>query len=96
VTPCVLPLDNIVTGEVCFEIKNGTNDTVEPLIFANATEPPGTPATVECLERVALEAAEGVGFKDVLKYGAQTVTLDGAAKLLATNPLDATLGVSLY
>jgi hypothetical protein len=95
VTPCVLPLDNIVTGEVCFEIKNGTNDTVEPLLFANSTDK-GVPATVECKERLALEAAEGAGVKDVLKYGAQTVTLDGAAKLLSVNPLHGFLGVSLY
>jgi len=88
VNPCVLPLDNVVTGDVCFEIKTATNDTAKPLLY--------TDGTVQCKERVVLEGAEGVGVKDVVKYGTQTVTLDGKAELLATNPLDALLGVSLY
>jgi hypothetical protein len=90
VTPCVLPLDNTITGEVCFEIKNATNDTVEPLVY--------TDASVECLERAVLEGStEGSGVKDVLKYGAQTMTLDGAAKLFLTGAHKGlTLGVSLF
>jgi hypothetical protein len=88
--PCVLPLDNTVTGEVCFEIKAATNDTVKPLAY--------TDATVQCKERPALEAlTEGAGVKDVVKYGAQTVTLDGAAELSLTGAhAGLTLGVSLY
>jgi hypothetical protein len=95
VTPCVLPLDNTVTGEVCFEIKNTaptiTNDTVAPLLY--------TDATVECRVKTELEkGTEGSGtIKDVLKYGAQTVTLDGAAVITALGPhTGALLGVSLF
>ena len=86
--PCILPLDNIVTGEVCFQINN--NDTATPLLLTNSS--------VECKERPTLEAlTEGAGVKDLLKYGAQPVTLEGAATLLSPAPvLDATLGVSLY
>ena len=86
--PCILPLDNILTGEVCIQINN--NDTATPLLLMNSS--------VECKERPTLEAlTEGAGVKDVLKYGAQPVTLDGAATLLATAPVvDATFGVSLY
>jgi hypothetical protein len=87
-SPCVLPLDNVITGEVCVEIKN--NDTVEPLTFSNAS--------TECLERPALEAlTEGAGVKDVLKYGAQTAIIDGSSHLsLIGAHTGLTMGVSLY
>ena len=86
--PCILPLDNIVTGEICFQINN--NDTATPLLLTNAS--------VECKERPTLEAlTESAGVKDVVKYGAQVITFDAAATLLSPAPvLDATLGVSLY
>jgi hypothetical protein len=85
--PCILPYDTALTGEICFQIF--FNDTVEPLIEANST--------VQCKERQALEAAEGSGVKDVLKYGLQTATFDGSARLFLTGAhLGLTLGVSLY
>jgi hypothetical protein len=87
ISPCVLPLDSIMTGEVCFQIIN--NDTPLPLLITNAS--------IECLETVALESLTmGAGLIDKLKYGAQTMTLDGAALLHALSPAEATLGVSLY
>jgi hypothetical protein len=89
IDPCVLPLDNTLTGEFCFEIKLATNDTVKPLLY--------TDANVECLERVVLEGAQGVGVKDTVKYGAQPVTFDIAAVLSLTGAHSGlTLGVSLY
>jgi hypothetical protein len=101
--PCVLPLDNTVTGEVCLKIDN--NDTVEPLVLAGID--PTSGEAITCLHRPTLEAlteglnAKGEGFKDVLKYGAQTAVLDGTAHLFLTGepPLGhkgLTFGVSLY
>jgi hypothetical protein len=85
----VLPLDNVLTGEFCLEIKNATNDTVKPLLY--------TDRNVECLERVALEGAQGLGVKDAVKYGAQQIVFDIAADLSLTGAhAGLTLGVSLY
>jgi hypothetical protein len=86
--PCVLPLDNIVTGELCLAIKN--NDTVEPLSATNG-------ATL-CRPRIVLEGAEGSGsIQDVVKYGAQAVVLDGEGRVFLTGVhAGLTLGVSLY
>ena len=107
---CILPFDNVVKGELCLKIRTindpadpageggaklETNDTTEPLVLTNET------IQTQCKERKALEAlgeevASG-GFKDKLLYGAQEVTVDGAAKLkLLTPHLGKTLGVSLY
>jgi hypothetical protein len=77
--PCILPLDNTVTGELCFKIVAG-NDTTEPLVLTNDT------TQGECDERTTLEGTEGVGAKDVLKYGAQVVTTDSATKMFLTGP----------
>ena len=89
--PCVLPEDNVLTGEICFKIKDGTNDTVEPLI-----EAPATCKNRSTLEGLNNEVASG-GVPDALKYGAQPVTLDGIAclKLLGEHA-GKTLGVSLF
>jgi hypothetical protein len=89
-TPCVLPLDNIVTGELC--LKLDSNDTATPTALATST------IQAECKERPTLESlSEGAGVKDVLKYGAQTATLDGAAKASLTGTHSGlTLGSSLY
>ena len=86
--PCILPLDNIVTGEVCFQINN--NDTATPLLLTNSS--------VECKERPTLEAlTEGAGVKDVVKYGTQVITFDSATKLSLTGAHKGlTFGVSLY
>jgi hypothetical protein len=92
---CILPFDNIVKGELCLKIKVGTNDTAEPLVLSNDT------IQTECKERKTLEAlgeevASG-GFKDKLLYGAQEVTVDGAATLKLTGlHKGLALGVSLY
>jgi hypothetical protein len=87
VNPCVFPLDNSVTGEICFEVRN--SDTAEPLLY---TDP-----SIECLERVALEGAQGVGVRDLMKFGAQAITFDIAARLFLTGAhLGNTLGVSLF
>jgi hypothetical protein len=91
--PCVLPLDNTVTGEVCFQILPKTNDTVLPLVLAKTG--------IECLETAALESLtlkeDGKGFKDKLLYGAQAAVLDGGAFLHGVAPHDkSTFGVSLY
>jgi hypothetical protein len=75
VEPCVLPLDNTVTGEVCLAIDN--NDTATLTVLASAS--------IECRVRNGLEGKENEGStKDVLKYGAQTAVLTGAAKVFLT------------
>ena len=89
--PCTLPEDNTVLGDVCFLIKEGTNDTAKPLIEAPAT----------CKNRIELEKAEtpGAGVIDLLKYGVNNhVTLDGKSLLFLTDEKfkDKTLGVSLF
>jgi hypothetical protein len=87
--PCVLPLTNMVTGDTCAAIAN--NDTAKPLVFTNAS--------VECKVKTALNGGtEGSGtVKDILKYGAQTVTVDGTAHLSLTGAhAGLALGVSLY
>ena len=91
---CILPFDNVVKGDLCLKIKVGTNDTTEPLVLANDT------IQTECKPRETLEGKEilsGTKFKDELLYGAQKVTVDGAAtlKLLGAH-LGKTLGVSLF
>jgi hypothetical protein len=90
ITPCILPLDNTVTGDACFQILPGTNDTKLPLLLANAN--------IECLEVIALESLTlGAGKKDEVKYGAQVVTLDGSVFLHGLAPHNnSTFGVSLY
>jgi hypothetical protein len=86
--PCILPLDNTVTGELCLEITNG-NDTPTPLVVSDDT------TQGKCDPRVTLEGAEGGTVKDVLKYGTQVVTLDGKAELLLTGAHNGlSLGVS--
>jgi hypothetical protein len=88
--PCILPLDNTVTGEVCFEIVPGTNDTLLPLLIAGAG--------IECLDVTALESLTlGFGFTDKLKYGAQIAVLDVGVFLDGLGAhKDSTFGVSLY
>jgi hypothetical protein len=75
--PCILPVDNTVTGDLCLEITAG-NDTVKPLVVSDDT------TQGKCDPRVVLEGAEGGTVKDVLKYGAQEVTLDAKAELFLT------------
>jgi hypothetical protein len=88
-TPCILPLDILLTGEVCLAIDN--NDTAEPTVL--------TSASIECKVKTALDGGtEGSGsVKDLLKYGINIVTLDGTAKLFLTGAHNGlALGVSLY
>lgn len=68
---CVLPLDNTVSGDLCFRIDG--NNTAKPLILTNEK------IQTECPERVALKGAQGAGVKDSLLYGAQTAFVDGTA-----------------
>jgi hypothetical protein len=90
--PCILPEDNVVTGEVCFKITATTNDTVEPLIETSTA----------CLNRVTLEGlnnevAPPSGFPDLLKYGGQDITFDIKAILKLTGAHNGlALGVSLF
>jgi hypothetical protein len=90
--PCILPEDNTVTGEVCFKIKDGTNDTVAPLI-----EAPATCKNRSTLEGLNTEVAPPSGFVDLLKYSGQDVDLHGATLLKLTGAhAGLTLGVSLF
>jgi len=86
---CILPFDNTVTGDECWDIvpaADGTSVSME------------TNATLECKERPTLGSlAEGAGVKDVLKYGAQTITLDSKVRLFLTGAHKGlSLGVALY
>lgn len=108
---CILPFDTVVKGEICLKIKVGTNDTAKLLVLTNEkiqTEckprsalegVPGTEiigkthAEIEVLEKEITPKA----FLDELRYGTQTVTVDGAAELKLTGAHSGnTLGVSLY
>jgi hypothetical protein len=87
--PCTLPEDNTVTGEFCFKIIDGTNDTVKPIVETSTL----------CKKRNVLEGTEVTsgGIPDLLKYGGQ----DGTLHLKATLFLEGahkglTLGVSLF
>jgi len=93
---CVLPEKNTVKGEVCVVI--GNNNTVRPLRFSSNT------IQVTCKPRTTLEGLNnelptqtGSNFKDELRYGAQTASLDSTAHLFLTGAhAGKTLGVSLY
>ncbi len=85
---CILPNDNVVSGELCIAIKN--NDTVEPLSASNES--------IKCKPRNTLEGTEGSGStQDLMKYGGQAVVLDGEGRVFLTGiHTGLTLGVSLY
>jgi hypothetical protein len=101
-TGCPLPLDNIVTGDLCVKIE--TNDTVKPVGSTSQTiqaecrarsslggpEISGTPAEIEKLEK------EGKAFLDEEKYGTQQSFVTGKGEVfLGGVHKGLTLGVSL-
>ncbi len=76
---CILPNDNVVTGEICLRL-DGNNSSILEVLTSQAI-------SGECKERKTLEALGediGGGFKDKLKYGAQEVFVDGTARLSLT------------
>ena len=76
--PCILPQDNVFSGELCLKITAG-NETKTVSVQANEA------IQKECDERPTLEAlTEGAGFKDKMKYGTQEVFLDASASLFLT------------
>ena len=88
---CVLPTTTKIKGEVCFRIKAGTNDTVEPLVESNLE------TQKECVERTTLEGLTiGAGFKDKVLFGSQEAFFKMTASLFLTGAHKGlTLGVSL-
>lgn len=102
-TGCPLPLDNIVTGDLCVKIE--TNDTVKPVGSTSQViqaecrarsslggpEISGTPAEIEKLEK------EGKAFLDEEKYGTQLSFVTGKGEVFLSGEIHKglTLGVSL-